>query len=342
MKVKTNSKMKYSKQFRWNFINVTGLVVFIVITIGIFACSSQLRISKKQNVVSKENVVKELNIPVNGANLYCKIIGEGRPILFIHGGPGLVHNYFLPYLERLLPYGFQLILYDQRGNGKSTVSSMDSITVDLFVQDIERIREKLGIDKVVLLGHSSGCYLAYLYALKYPEHVDAIIACSAGPLNDKGFEENSQNWKKQLDQIDLKAIRTLPGMSEAAKDMDDESLRIMANRFYDKTKIADFIINGKPVVMSEERGQEIRDRFYREMNNSLFNQKEYKKPKVNSLIIHGADDPIPLWTAEQWANILDARLEVISKSNHFPFVEKPDEVVYLINVFLNSKKVSNF
>ena len=341
MIIKTNTKIEYSKQFRRNFINVTGLVVIIVITLGIFACSSKFIASKKQNVVNNENVLKELNIPVNGANLYCKIIGEGRPVLFIHGGPGLTYNYFLPYMERLVPYGFQLILYDQRGNGKSTVSSMDSIKVDLFVQDIERIREKLGIDKVVLLGHSSGCYLAYLYALKYPEHVDAIIDCSAGPLDDKGFEENSQNWNKQLEQIDLKAIRTLPGMSEAAKDMDDESLRIMANRFYDKTKIADFIMNGKTVVMSEERGQEIRDRFYREMNNSLFNQKEYKKPKVKSLILHAAEDPIPLWTAEQWANILDARLEVISKSNHFPFVEKTDEVVRLINEFLNSKKVTN-
>ncbi|NDP23082.1 MAG: alpha/beta hydrolase [Paludibacter sp.] len=211
---------------------------------------------------------------------------------------------------------------------------MDSIKVGLFVQDIEHIREKLGIDKIVLLGHSSGCYLAYLYALKYPEHIDAIIDCSAGPLNDKGFEETSNNSKNQLEQIDLKAIRALPGMSEAAKGMDDESLRIMANRFYDKTKVAEFIMNGNKVEMSEERGQEIRDRFYREMNNSLFNQKEYKKPKVKSLVIHAAEDPIPLSAAEQWADILDARLEVISKSNHFPFVEKPDEVVRIIYEFL--------
>jgi len=333
--------MESSKIFRSNFINVTVLVVYITLTLGIFGCSSKTIASKNGNKVSNEYAVKELNIPVAGANLYCKIEGKGQPILFIHGGPGLVHNYFLPYMEGLLPYGFQLIFYDQRGNGKSTISNMDSIKVDLFVGDIERIREQLGINKVVLLGHSSGCYLAYLYALKYPEHIDAIIDCSAGPLNDKGFEETSNNSKKQLEQIDVKAIRALPGMNEAAKDMDDESLRIMASRFYDKTKVAEFIINGKKTVMSEERGQEIRDRFYREMNSSLFMQKEYKKPTVKSLIIHGAEDPIPLWTAEQWANILDARFEVITKTNHFPFVEKPDEVIRLINEFLNSKKISN-
>jgi len=285
-------------------------------------------------------VIRELTIDANGADLYCKIIGNSRPVLFIHGGPGLVHNYFLPYMERLLPFGYQLIFYDQRGNGKSTVYNLDSIKLDLFVEDIERIRERLGIDKLVLFSHSSGGYLTYLYALKYPQHVNAIICCDNGPLTDKGFQEFSSNSKRQMEQIDINAIRALPGMSEAAKDMDDGSLKVMANRFYDKTKVADFIINSRTDLMNDEKGQEIRNRLYREMNESLFNHKKYEKPKVKALLIHGAEDPIPLWTAEQWANILDARLVVISKSNHFPFVEKTKEVSDVINEFLNEKQKS--
>lgn len=127
-------------------------------------------------------------------------------------------------------------------------------------------------------------------------------------------------------------------MTEAARGMDDELLKITANRFYDKTKVADFIVNSRTDLMSDEKGQEIRNRLYREMEEILFNQQENKKPKVNSLLIHGAEDPIPLWTTKQWANILDAHLDIISGSNHFPFVEKTDEVSSLINEFLSTKK----
>ena len=127
-------------------------------------------------------------------------------------------------------------------------------------------------------------------------------------------------------------------MTEAAKGMGDELVKITANRFYDKTKVADFIVNSRTDLMSDEKGQEIRNRLYREMDEILFNQQEYKKPKVYSLLIHGAENPIPLWTTEQWANILDAPLEIISGSNHFPFVEKTDEVSILINNFLRVKK----
>lgn len=330
--------MESLKHFSRNFMKAIILVALLVSTLGIISWSPEIITSKKQNSEKKGPVIKELTIPVAGAELYCKMIGKGQPILFIHGGPGLVHNYFLPYMESLLPYGYQLIFYDQRGNGKSPAYNMDSIKLDVFVQDIESIREKLGIDKLVLFTHSAGGYLAYLYALKYPQHTDAIIFCDNGPLSDKGMEDYSTNWKKQLDQIDMKAIKEMPGMTEAAKGMPDDFLKITANRFYDKTKVADFIVNSQTEFMDMSKGDEVQNRLYREMEKTLFNQQEYKKPKVYALLIHGAEDPIPLWTTAQWSTILDARLEVISGSNHFPFVEKTDEVARIVNEFLSVKK----
>jgi len=333
--------MESSKHISRNIKKIIVLLLLVVSALGITSWSSELMTSKKQNSEKIVPVIKELTIPVAGAELYCKIIGKGRPILFIHGGPGLVHNYFLPYMESLLPYGYQLIFYDQRGNGKSPAYNLDSIKLDVFVQDIESIREKLGIDKLVLFTHSAGGYLAYMYALKYPQNIDAIIFCDNGPLTDKGMEEYSTNWNKQLEQIDITAIKEMPGMTDAANGIPEELLKITVNRFYDKTKVADFIVNSRTDLMSDEKGQEIRNRLYREMNEKLFNQQEYKKPKVYSLLIHGAEDPIPLWTTEQWANILDARRAIISKSNHFPFVEKTDEVASKINKFLCAKKDNN-
>ena len=333
--------MESSKHFSRNIKKIIVLLVLVVSALGIYGWSSELVTSKKQNSGKEKPVIKELTIPVAGADLYCKVIGEGRPILFIHGGPGLVHNYFLPYLESLLPYGYQLIFYDQRGNGKSPAYNLDSIKLDVFVQDIESIREKLGIDKLVLFGHSFGGYLAYLYTLKYPEHVDAIIGCDVGPLTEKGNQEFSANWKKQLEQIDIKSIKEMPGMTEAAKGMPDDFLKITANRFYDKTVVADFILNSRTEFMNLAKGEEVQNRLYREMEKTLLYQKEYQKPNAYALFLHGAEDPIPVYSSEHWVKIFNARLEIIKGSNHFPFVEKTDEVASIINKFLRAKKDNN-
>lgn len=338
MPTRIKTQMNSSKHFFRNFTRTIGIIALLVAASGISSCSPKIITAKKQNPEKEVPVVNEIIVHANGADLYCKTIGTGRPVLFIHGGPGLVHNYFLPYMESLLPYGYQLIFYDQRGNGKSPAFQLDSLKLGVFVEDIELIRQRLKIDKLVLFSHSSGGYLAYLYALKYPQHIDAVVCCDSGPLTDKGMEEFSANWKKQLEQTDIKAIRALPGMLEAAKDIDDESLSDIANRFYDKTKVADFIVNSRSDSMNDDKGQEIRNRLYREMAETLFNQKEYQKPNVRALFIHGAEDPIPLWAIEQWTAIFDARLEVIANSNHFPFVEKTEEVAGLINEFLSSEK----
>jgi proline iminopeptidase len=338
MMFETNVQIIDLKQTSRPLIKIIGLVALAISTLGISCCSSTKTVSGQNDLKREGYRVAERTIDANGADLYCKIIGNGRPILFIHGGPGLVHNYFLPYMESLLPYGYQLIFYDQRGNGKSTGYNPDSIKLDIFVEDIERIRERLGIDKLILFSHSSGGYLAYLYALEYPQHIDAMICCDNGPLNLKGMQEYSANWNRQLEQVDIRTVRAMPGMGEAAKEMDDESLKVAANRFYDKTKVAGFIVNSRTGSMDDGKGQDIRNRLYRELEETLFDQQEYKKPKVNALLIHGAEDPIPLWAIEQWADILDARLAVISGSNHFPFVEKTDEVSRVINEFLSIKR----
>src|SRR5665647_3816816 len=106
MSTKTNAQMESSKQFSRYIIKSIILVALVVSTFGITSWRSELMTSKKQNSEKEGLVIKEFMIPVVAAELYCKIIGKGRPILFIHGGPGLVHNYFLPYMESLLPVSY--------------------------------------------------------------------------------------------------------------------------------------------------------------------------------------------------------------------------------------------
>jgi len=91
--------------------------------------------------------------PINGTELYLNAFGEGEPLLIIHGGPGLSHDYFLPQFEELGD-NFNLIFYDQRVSGRYSVDvADDSITFDLFVQDIEELRKVTGFEKVNILAH---------------------------------------------------------------------------------------------------------------------------------------------------------------------------------------------
>ncbi len=99
---------------------------------------------------------------------------DGLPVVFIHGGPGsgcdhLSRRFFDPTLYRI-------ITFDQRGAGRSTpYASLENNTTWHLVEDMERIREHLGIDKWVLFGGSWGSTLSLAYAQTHPERVHALI-----------------------------------------------------------------------------------------------------------------------------------------------------------------------
>ncbi|KRW58962.1 prolyl aminopeptidase [Pseudomonas sp. TTU2014-080ASC] len=98
----------------------------------------------------------------------------GLPVVFIHGGPGAgcdasSRRYFDPALYRI-------ITFDQRGCGRSTPhASLENNTTQALVEDMERIREHLGIDKWVLFGGSWGSTLALAYAQAHPQRVLGLI-----------------------------------------------------------------------------------------------------------------------------------------------------------------------
>lgn len=99
---------------------------------------------------------------------------QGRPVVFLHGGPGAgvspTHRRFFD------PSAWRIILFDQRGSGKSTpLGSLDANTTDDLLSDIEAIRSDLGIDRWTVFGGSWGSTLAIAYAETYPDRVSALI-----------------------------------------------------------------------------------------------------------------------------------------------------------------------
>lgn len=99
---------------------------------------------------------------------------KGKPAVFLHGGPG---GGLVPEYRRYFnPEIYRLVLFDQRGAGKSTPhASLEDNTTWHLVEDIERLREHFGIDRWLVFGGSWGSTLSLAYAQTHPKRVNALV-----------------------------------------------------------------------------------------------------------------------------------------------------------------------
>lgn len=99
---------------------------------------------------------------------------DGKPAVVLHGGPGGAIN---PTMRRFFdPSRWRMALFDQRGCGKSRPNaSLEDNTTWALIEDIERLREHLGVEKWTVFGGSWGSTLALAYAITHPERVSALI-----------------------------------------------------------------------------------------------------------------------------------------------------------------------
>lgn len=108
--------------------------------------------------------------------IYFEICGNpaGKPVVFLHGGPGSGCN---PGQRRFFdPAHYRIILIDQRGCGRSLpLGETRNNTTDDLISDIDAIRKSLGIDKWLVFGGSWGSTLALTYAIRHTEHVVGLI-----------------------------------------------------------------------------------------------------------------------------------------------------------------------
>ena len=117
-------------------------------------------------------------VDAHGVLIYYQTLGQGSPLLIVHGGPGASHDYFLPYLLPLARH-HKLIFIDERGSGKSEkLDDPSGYTVENMVEDTEAVRQALKLGRISLMGHSYGGVLAQAYALKYQANLTHLVLCS--------------------------------------------------------------------------------------------------------------------------------------------------------------------
>jgi len=118
-------------------------------------------------------------VAVNGFKLFYRTFGTGDNVLLcLHGGPGAMHDYLLPF-GKLGDDKVRVVLYDQLGCGKSERPQDTSrYTIDYGVEEVEGVRKALNLAKINLFGNSYGGALALQYALKYQRNIKKLIISS--------------------------------------------------------------------------------------------------------------------------------------------------------------------
>jgi proline iminopeptidase len=286
--------------------------------------------------------------------LYHFSEGEGRNVLIVHGGPGYPFAQPWPGLEPLTNE-FEFHYYDQRGCGQSTrpidrfpstnyyqnMKTLDgALGIGAQVADMERIRQILGEEKLIVIGHSFGGFLASLYAAEFPERVEALILVAPAdvlvmPQKDGGlFEEvrkrlpenMQEDYAAYLDEyLDFKSI-----FSKSEADL------MALNEGFGKYHEVAF--EGFIPEQGESGGWMVWA-MYLSMGTRHDYRDALKDVTAPVLVIHGADD---LQTEEASRIYVDAfpnaRFQVIEDATHFSFYEQPDEFSAATSEFLSELK----
>lgn len=274
---------------------------------------------------------------INGCKLYCKVIGEGEPILVIHGGPGMAHDYFLPYLYSLAKTN-KVILYDQRSTSKSAIPE-DSFGASHknMIDDIEGLRKAFEINKINIMAHSWASKLAINYALKYPANLRSVVFCTPSPLNhqydevlqkittDKKFTDRYKGKKDEIINRHVTGIEIRMRLAFLSLMYVPENI--------DKVKLM-FPLNYADLQIALFRGLG--------SDNEKYDKDYYPqlgKVKCPVLVVHGDADATPLEADERLAKgVKNGKLIRMPQSGHFPFIEEEQSFSKQVSGFVNSIK----
>lgn len=275
-------------------------------------------------------------VPRDGFEMHYRLNGSGTPIVFLAGGPGLDVDYFED-AAKLFPVGYQRVFLEQRGTGKSRPHQLDSdnMSLRLVVEDLEALRKQLGLEKLMLAGHSWGGMLAMAYAASHPDRVDRLILIGSGGPTREFFEWYSDNIDARLHSEDKEARTYWDDAAKRGVDRDKAGLEsikaIFPAFFFDRAKGLSFAA-AKP------------DGSYHTDTNTLMLADIEKAYDLRAglthvttpvLIIQGRQDPTGDSTAEEIHALLSASvIRYINQCGHFPWIEQPEKFKQIIAEFL--------
>jgi pimeloyl-ACP methyl ester carboxylesterase len=119
----------------------------------------------------------------DGGSLFVKELGDGFPLIVLHGGPGMDHTMFRPYLDPLAD-DFRVLYVDQRGQGRSERVDPATLSLEVFARDVSLLAEALGLDEYAVLGHSFGAIVTTWHAVNLGT-ATAYVISGGGDSSEK-------------------------------------------------------------------------------------------------------------------------------------------------------------
>jgi proline iminopeptidase len=273
-----------------------------------------------------------------GATIYYEVFGSGdaTPLFVANGGPGFDHQYLhVSDAWDRLARNRKIVMWDQRGTGRSgPLKPGETCTLADQINDLDALRSHLGFQKIDLLGHSWGGFLAMAYAARHPEHIERLIILdSAAP-----------RWRDTLFLFhDVFPDVTAKEDSYAfTADLREKGSDVAADA---STRLYLSMLCYSPEHRDEFVAKMASDKEYRDVNR-LVNQDvarfdlnpEIAKFRFPVLVGTGRFDmnvaAVIAYRIHQ--AIPGSQFAVFDKSGHLPFFEEPERFVSVVNGFLSA------
>ncbi|HEX7055822.1 MAG TPA: alpha/beta fold hydrolase [Bacilli bacterium] len=294
------------------------------------------------------------DLPTGSSIAYVHLPGIGvkkpEPIIFLHGGPGTPDmEGDARYFNKLTEDGYDVYIYDELGTGHSMrLNDPRGYGIKRDVADLEAIRNKIGIDRMILIGHSYGGEIAADYLVHYGQHVSKAVFSSPGPIDPSDHSDtqliarlsNSERWKLYghlmyprslmaylLLQVNPLAAHTFAG---------DEEMDAEFDRIYAITE---------PALHAEGKHYDLPLHhlgFY--ANQMPQSRMAAPKPDLRvplsawdgpALILKGSDDYLSWASAMDYRNALrNSQLIYLEQAGHNEYQDQPELVMNIIRSFL--------
>lgn len=272
-------------------------------------------------------------MPIRDVSLYVKTMGQGNPLLLMHGGPGLDHTTL--HVLKPLADQFTLIFYDHRANGRSS-GAAESMTWDNLTADAEAIRESLGFDQWSILGHSFGGQVALEYALRYGDRVSHLVlldTCGDAKrynlnapeiLRRRGYSDDTVKAVKKFFTGNMKVDEVFPTVKKFL------TAYFYQFHFWDWPRA---LIEGSHLKF---RPEPVVHAFSKLVKNWSVMDR-LGEIDIPTLVMGGRFDFLfpPEHLAILADRLPDARLEIIENAGHSPHVEQPKQTIPILRRFLS-------
>ena len=282
---------------------------------------------------------------VGGSKLWYESEGEGEPLLLIAGGPGFSHSYFHPFFSALAD-AHRVIYFDAFGCGKSDrAKTAGGYSLARHVEDVEGLRQALKLEKVHVLGHSYGGFVAQAYALKYPASVRRLILANTVPsgedlqailnnLNREFRNHLPEAWAK------LMRVRARGARARAKEHQDAYALPVTLVHFYDPANARKLPL-GEPLLYNADlwyaMAGDDADFVVRGELARFDVRAALPRLSLPVLVLAGrADRNVTPRLALQYRRLIaGAEFVMMERSGHFPFVEETAETLAVIRKFIS-------